>query len=70
MLSEISDIQRFLAKKFNLKLEGEGFNTRVVGTVPDGTYEIPLGRKKNLYSVRIVDGRIFIDAQLTDGAGK
>ena len=61
MIAEINQIKRWLAKRFELRLEGEGLDIKVVGTVPDGEYQIPIGRKPTKMRVVIRYGAIMID---------
>lgn len=60
MLHEISQIQRFIAAKHGLKVEGEGISVRVVGEVPDGDHIIPIGVKETPFHVQIRKGFITI----------
>ncbi len=43
MFEEIAEVKRELAKRFNLPFEGSGPTARVLGVIPDGTYEMKLG---------------------------
>lgn len=63
MLYEINQIKAFLAKKFNLPYE----NGRVVGQVPDGDYEIPLGVKLTPYKVTLKNDTIHIGEKVEAG---
>lgn len=60
MLYEITQIKRILARRLGLKLEGKGFDTRVVGDVPDGEYRMRIGRSRSMSTVSVKNGFISI----------
>jgi hypothetical protein len=60
MLLEIEQIKVFLAKQYNLPLEGVPGNSKVVG-VPDCEHMIPIGESLTPVKVRVKDDMIHID---------
>lgn len=68
MLMETSQIQKWLSRRYNLKIEGEGFDTRLVGDVPDCEHLIPVGVHQELCLVRVSDKviRLLAKADITD----
>ncbi len=64
MLMEIGQIQKWLAKRYNLKVEGSGFHARVVGEVPDCEHLIPVGVHEELCIVRLKEDKIHILTKL------
>lgn len=64
MIFEINQVKRWLAKAHSLPVEGEGTrNLRVLGTMPDGDYVIPIGRPAKNHRVNVRDNRIWIGEQ-------
>jgi hypothetical protein len=43
MNAQIAAIKRFLARRFGLEISGMGDRVKILGTVPDGVYHVPLG---------------------------
>jgi hypothetical protein len=60
MLYEITQIKKWLIKRFDLKSEGKGFDLRIIDPVPDGIYKIPIGFSNTPLKVQIKGGKITI----------